>query len=333
MSSEPHLRRTHRRMLTAVLAAAWLAVAVATTPVAVRADQEAGLDAIRSDIVDAAREHTAATKDLADLRKRISAEQSRVADATQRRESANGKVQAWARVAYKSGGASQLAALIGADDLEQARNRGDYLQRIVAKANADGDEARAATEDASAALAELQQLEGKAAKRVKDVESLQADLEAKQAAQQKRIEAQLAAERAAAQEKAAQEAAAGNAAAAKAALAPRNDNPSDTRAPRSGGGGGGAPSAGGGRDGGTFNVTCYSDDGFTASGAHVRPGAAAVDPRVIPMGTSFIVEGYGVFTALDTGGAIKGNRIDIWNPSESWCLDFGRRNLHVTILG
>ena len=42
------------------------------------------------------------------------------------------------------------------------------------------------------------------------------------------------------------------------------------------------------------------DDGFTASGAHVRPGAAAVDPRVIPMGTSFVVEGYGVFTALDT---------------------------------
>ena len=112
-------------------------------------------------------------------------------------------------------------------------------------------------------------------------------------------------------------------------LAPRNDNPADTRAPARGGGG---ASSGGGRDAGTFNVTCYSDSGFTASGAPVRPGAAATDPRVIPMGTSFIVEGYGVFTALDTGGAIKGNKIDIWNPSESWCLDFGRRNLHVTIL-
>lgn len=331
MSSEPHQRRISRRVLTATLAAAWLAIAALVAPVTARADQGSSLDSIRSDIVDAAKEHAAATKDLAELRQRITAERTRVADATQRRDAAHEKVQAWARVAYKSGGATQLASLIGADDLEQARNRGDYLQRIVQKADADGNEARAATEDASAALTELEQLESKAEKRVKDVESLQADLEAKQAAQQKRIEAQLAAERAAAQEKAAQAAAAGDSSGAKAALAPRNDNPSGTSPPRRGGGGG-APSSGGGRDGGTFNVTCYSDSGFTASGAHVRPGAAAVDPRVIPMGTSFIVEGYGVFTALDTGGAIKGNRIDIWNESEAWCLDFGRRNLHVTIL-
>lgn len=329
MPSEPRHNRPRRTAIAALIAVIGFAAAAFVAPVA-RADGDASLDEIRSDIVDAAREHAAATKDLTELRKKITAEQARASEATQRRDAANEKVQAWARIAYKSGGASQLASLIGADDLEQARNRGDYLQRIVSKADADGDEARAATEDASAALEELRDLESRAEQRVRDVEGLQADLEAKQAAQQKRIEAKLAAERAAAQEKAAQAAAAGNSAAAKAALSPRDDNPSDTRAPARGGS---AASSGGGRDGGTFNVTCYSDDGYTASGAHVRPGAAAVDPRVIPMGTSFIVDGYGVFTALDTGGAIKGNRIDIWNPSESWCLEFGRRNLHVTILG
>lgn len=331
MPSEPKHRRSHARLIVVCLTIAWTAVAALAAPVAGGADES--LDSIRSDIAEAAREHSAATKDLAALRQRIESERSKAADATARRDNANEKVQAWARVAYKSGGATQLASLIGADDLEQARNRGDYLQRIVAKANADGDEARAATEDASTALAELEQLEDKAESRVKDVESLQADLEARQGAQQKRIEEQLAAERAAAQEKAAQAAAAGNSAAAKAALAPRNDDPSGASSSARGGSGATSGGGGGGRDGGIFNVTCYSDDGYTASGAHVRPGAAAVDPRVIPMGTSFIVEGYGVFTALDTGGAIKGNKIDIWNPSEEWCLQFGRRNLRVTILG
>ena len=63
-----------------------------------------------------------------------------------------------------------------------------------------------------------------------------------------------------------------------------------------------------------------------------RPGVAATDPRVIPFYTHFRVEGLGVYTALDTGGAIKGNRIDIWHPSRDWCIQFGRQRRTVTIL-
>jgi len=52
--------------------------------------------------------------------------------------------------------------------------------------------------------------------------------------------------------------------------------------------------------------------GITASGKKVRKGHAAVDPSVIPLGTEFYSEDHGVLKAEDTGGRIKGNRIDIF---------------------
>ena len=51
--------------------------------------------------------------------------------------------------------------------------------------------------------------------------------------------------------------------------------------------------------------------GITATGARMRHGIVAVDPRVISLGSRVYVPGYGVGLAADTGGAIKGNRIDL----------------------
>ena len=52
----------------------------------------------------------------------------------------------------------------------------------------------------------------------------------------------------------------------------------------------------------------------------------AVDPKVIPLGSKVWVEGYGEAIAGDTGGAIKGNRIDILLGSDSVCSKMGTQN-------
>ena len=77
----------------------------------------------------------------------------------------------------------------------------------------------------------------------------------------------------------------------------------------------------------------------TAMGMPVREGAVAVDPRVIPYGTILYVESvdgrfnYGYCIAEDTGGGIKGNRIDLFYESSSTVGSFGRRDVRVYIVG
>ena len=78
-----------------------------------------------------------------------------------------------------------------------------------------------------------------------------------------------------------------------------------------------------------FQATAYTGGGTTATGTHARVGEIAVDPRVIPLGTSVYVEGFGVLRAEDTGGAIKGHIIDIYMSSRSACRSWGRRNVTV----
>ena len=61
-------------------------------------------------------------------------------------------------------------------------------------------------------------------------------------------------------------------------------------------------------------------------------GVVAVDPRVIPLKSLVYVEGYGFAIAADTGGAIKGKRIDLCYPSRAMAKRFGRRNVRVHLL-
>jgi uncharacterized protein YabE (DUF348 family) len=72
--------------------------------------------------------------------------------------------------------------------------------------------------------------------------------------------------------------------------------------------------------------------GITYSGLKVRPGIVAVDPRVIPLGTWLYVDGYGEALAADIGGAIKGNKIDLYYESPADVRKFGRRPVKVYIL-
>lgn len=78
--------------------------------------------------------------------------------------------------------------------------------------------------------------------------------------------------------------------------------------------------------------------GITASGTKARAGVVAVDSSVIPLGTKLYIksldgsEDYGFAIAEDTGGAIKGNRIDLFMDNHQKALEFGRRKVKVYIL-
>lgn len=87
-----------------------------------------------------------------------------------------------------------------------------------------------------------------------------------------------------------------------------------------------------------FQATAYALYGPTRSGAYVRRGVIAADPRVIPLGSVVQIKtpGYsGVYTVHDTGKKIKGNIVDVWVPSSREARIFGRRKikLHVLRLG
>jgi len=61
----------------------------------------------------------------------------------------------------------------------------------------------------------------------------------------------------------------------------------------------------------SYDSTCYGCSGTTALGLKAGYGVIAVDPQVIPLGSKVYVPGYGIAIAGDTGGAIKGNVIDL----------------------
>ena len=85
-----------------------------------------------------------------------------------------------------------------------------------------------------------------------------------------------------------------------------------------------------------YTAYCNGCSGTTATGVNLRanPNAKviAVDPRVIPLGTKVYVEGYGYAVAADTGGAIKGNKIDVFFPSKQMHTAGDVRTVKIKIL-
>lgn len=85
----------------------------------------------------------------------------------------------------------------------------------------------------------------------------------------------------------------------------------------------------------TYVATAYSLRGRTASGMYVTQGIIAADPRVLPLGSRVRLEAgrwSGEYLVADTGGRIKGRRIDIWTPTGREAMRFGRRKVKLTIL-
>ncbi len=78
-----------------------------------------------------------------------------------------------------------------------------------------------------------------------------------------------------------------------------------------------------------YTASCDGCDGVTAMGYRAGHGVVAVDPRYIPLGSKLYIPGYGYAIAGDTGGAIRGNRIDLGFNSVADAIEFGRREITV----
>jgi len=85
-----------------------------------------------------------------------------------------------------------------------------------------------------------------------------------------------------------------------------------------------------------YTPNCNGCTGITATGVNVKSNPnmklIAVDPNVIPLGSKVWVEGYGYAIAADTGGAIKGNKIDILVSSKSAAKNWGRKKVRIKVL-
>ena len=88
-------------------------------------------------------------------------------------------------------------------------------------------------------------------------------------------------------------------------------------------------------------VTAYADGiggvplgARTYSGTRTRWGVVAVDPKVVPIGSALLIEGYEgtTFIAEDVGGAIKGETIDIWLPDAREARTYGTQYRRVTVI-
>ena len=85
-----------------------------------------------------------------------------------------------------------------------------------------------------------------------------------------------------------------------------------------------------------YTASCNGCSGRTATGINLKqnPGAKviAVDPRVIPLGSKVYVEGYGYAIAGDKGGAIKGNKIDVFFASKSDAYRWGVKKVKIRVV-
>lgn len=85
-----------------------------------------------------------------------------------------------------------------------------------------------------------------------------------------------------------------------------------------------------------FTANCNGCSGVTATGINLKSNpdmkVIAVDPDIIKLGTKVHVEGYGYAVAGDTGGSIKGNKIDVFFSTKAEAYKWGRKDVKIKIL-
>lgn len=85
-----------------------------------------------------------------------------------------------------------------------------------------------------------------------------------------------------------------------------------------------------------YTASCKGCSGITSTGIDLRANpnkkVISVDPSVIPLGSRVWVEGYGEAIAGDTGGSIKGKKIDIFMATKQEALNWGHKSVNIKIL-
>ncbi|WP_444685040.1 peptidoglycan-binding protein [Alkalicoccus luteus] len=192
----------------------------------------------------------------------------------------------------------------------------------------------AAAEEAAAeeAAAEEAAAEEAAAEEAAAEEAAAEEAAAEEAAAEEAAAEEAAAEEAAAEEAAAEEAAAEEAAAEEAAAEEAAAEEAATTSSSSGEAEGETLTV----EATAYTANCTGCTGVTATGIDLNANpdqkVIAVDPNVIPLGSTVEVEGYGTAIAGDTGGAITGNKVDLYMQSHQEAINFGRQTINVTVV-
>ncbi|OTX13512.1 enterotoxin [Bacillus thuringiensis serovar seoulensis] len=240
-------------------------------------------------------------------------------EATKAREVAEAQAEVKAQEAAKAReeAKAQASAKAQADAEAQAEAKAEEAAKAREEAKAQADAEAQAEAQAQAAAKAQAEAKAQAAAKAREEAKAQADAEAREAA--KAQEAAKAREAAKAQKPATQQ---------PVAKETETSTPSSSRELR-------------------VVATAYTADplenGYKAGDqvksalghnltANPNMKLIAVDPSVIPLGSKVWVEGYGVAIAGDTGGAIKGNKIDVLMPDKGTSSNWGRKTVTVKIL-
>lgn len=278
----------------------------------------AELVAVDSEVGRYSAEIDSTSQRLTEVQASIDEEQRHIAEIQRQLEERQGFLQKRLRSTYKSDDAGYLEVVMGAGDFSELINRLDMISIIADDDRRLIDSFKESRQLMEEKLASLSEKQGELAGLLDNLGSARQSLVAAQAHQQSVVGA-IQSEKQVTDTQLTQ---------LQAEAASIESRMSQIQNETNSGGGYSPPPAGGSSF--TATATAYCLGGTTATGMPVGRGIIAVDPGVIPLGSRVHVSGYGDAIAADTGGAINGNRIDVWLPcGEAYA--WGVRSVTVTI--
>ena len=285
------------------------------------------LVAVDSEVTRYSNEITDTGQRLDDIKASISEEQKRLDECQAQLNERQDALEKRLRGTYKSNDVGYLDVVMGAGDFSDFLNRVDMINYIADEDRQLISSFQDAKHGVEEKIASLSDKQNELAGTIDQLNAAQSNLVAAKSHQQETVNSlksrKLANDGQLAQAQA-------EASAIEARMNQIQQQAMAAPAPEDGDGGYDSPPPATGGSSYSMTATAYCLGGTTATGMRVGRGVIAVDPRVIPLGTRVHVSGYGDAIAADTGGAIQGNRIDVWLPcGEAYA--WGVRSVTVTV--